>query len=437
MGNSTPLISLKHVKKSFTNPEGQILTVLDIDHFQLFENEIVSILGKSGSGKSTLLRLVAGLSKPSGGTIHYQHEPVEGPVPGIAMVFQHFALLPWLTVLENVELGLEAQGMPAAQRRQRSLKTIDIIGLDGFESAYPKELSGGMRQRVGFARALVVEPELLIMDEPFSALDILTAENLRNDLIDLWCARRTRTKGILCVTHDIEEALLMSDRIVLFSSDPGRIQAEIKVDLPYPRDYHSPAFNRLMDKIYSIMTTSERERVRHAKAGLPLDEHPEYAYRLPDVSVSELTGLLEAMTEHESDGRIDLPELAESLHLDINNLFPLTEALDILRFAQITRGHLILLAAGQAFIDADILRRKQLFAEHLLKYIPLARHIREILDTNAQHRVAEEFFLQELEAFLSEEESERLLKIIIDWGRYAELFAYDYDAGILSLENPQ
>ncbi len=438
MGNITPLIRLKHLKKSFTNPEGQALTVLDIDHFELFEHEIVSILGKSGSGKSTLLRLVAGLAKPSSGNIYYQNEKVEGPVPGIAMVFQNFALLPWLTVLENVELGLEAQGMPKQQRRQRSLKTIDIIGLDGFESAYPKELSGGMRQRVGFARALVVEPELLIMDEPFSALDILTAENLRNDLIDLWCARRTRTKGILCVTHDIEEALLMSDRILLFASDPGHIQAEIKVDLPYPRDYNSPAFNRLMDKIYSIMTTSERERVRHAKAGLHLDvKHPEYAYRLPDVSVSELTGLLEAMPEHESDGHIDLPELADSLHLDINNLFPLTEALDILRFAQITRGHLILLAAGKAFIDADILHRKQLFAEHLLKYIPLARHIRDILDTNPQHRTEEEFFLQELEAFLSEDESERLLKVIIDWGRYAELFAYDYDAGILSLENPQ
>jgi NitT/TauT family transport system ATP-binding protein len=437
MGSPTPLISLKHLTKSFTNPEGQALTVLDLDHFELFENEIVSILGKSGSGKSTLLRLVAGLAKPSSGNIYYQTEPVHGPVPGIAMVFQNFALLPWLTVLENVELGLEAQGMPKQQRRQRSLKTIDIIGLDGFESAYPKELSGGMCQRVGFARALVVEPELLIMDEPFSALDILTAENLRNDLLDLWCARRTRTKGILCVTHDIEEALLMSDRILLFASDPGRIQAEIKVDLPYPRDSNSNAFNRLMDKIYSIMTTSERERVRHAK-GTHVDlQHPEYAYRLPDVSVSELTGLLEAMTEHESDGRIDLPELAESLHLDINNLFPLTEALDILRFAQITRGHLILLTAGQAFIDADILHRKQLFAEHLLKYIPLARHIREVLDTNAQHRAEEEFFLHELEAFLSEDESERLLKVIIDWGRYAELFAYDYDAGILSLENPQ
>jgi len=294
---------------------------------------------------------------------------------------------------------------------------------------------------VGFARALVVEPELLIMDEPFSALDVLTAENLRNDLVDLWCSRGTRTKGILCVTHDIEEALLLSNRVILFSSSPGQIQAEIHVDLPYPRDVTTPRFQELIDHVYRLMTTSERERMRRAKilgeTAMAEDKHPEYAYRLPDVSVSELIGLLEAMKAHESQGRIDLPGLAESLHLDVNNLFPLTEALDLFRFAQISQGGLVLLSAGEEFIDADILDRKQIFAKHLLKYIPLAKYIRDALDQAPDHRQSEDVFLETLENYLSEDESERLLKVIIDWGRYAELFAYDYDTGLLSLENPQ
>lgn len=440
-----PLLRLKNIQKSFTNPEGQQLLVLEDINFRLEENEIVALLGKSGAGKSTLLRLISGLAKPSQGTVFYREIPIIAPVLGISMIFQNFALLPWLTVLENVELGLEAQGISKQERRKKALKVIDTIGLDGFESAYPKELSGGMRQRVGFARALVVEPELLLMDEPFSALDILTAENLRNDLLDLWTDKRTRTKGILCVTHNIEEAILMANRILIFASDPGRIQAEISVSLPFPRDTESPEFRRLLDEIYTLMTTSERERISKAKAKTKLKKHhktmdikhPEYAYRLPDVSVSELTGLLETMESHEVNGKVDLPELAEALHLDVNNLFPLTEILDMLRFAKISSGDLIFLEAGKHFAAADILQRKSLFATHLLKYIPLARHIREVLDDKINHTISKTLFMDELQEFLSEEETERLLRTIIDWGRYAEIFAYDYDTEIFSLENPQ
>lgn len=435
----TPLIQLDNIQKSFTNPEGQQLLVLDDINFKLQEGEIIALLGKSGSGKSTLLRIIAGLTKPSSGSVYYLGQKTAGPVQGISMIFQSFGLLPWLTVLENVELGLEAQGIPAKIRRKKALQAIDTIGLDGFESAYPKELSGGMRQRVGFARALVVEPELLLMDEPFSALDILTAENLRNDLLELWNKKLTRTKCILCVTHDIEEAILMADRILIFASDPGRIQSEISVDLPFPRETQTPEFRELLDQVYTIMTTSERERLSKAKAQAKVRDikHPEYAYRLPEVSVPELTGLLETMESHEVDGKIDLPELADALHLDVNNLFPLTEILDMLRFAKISKGDLIFLEAGRRFAEADILERKHLFAKHLLEYIPLAHHIREVLDEKPNHRASENVFLEELQEFLSPEEAERLLKIIIDWGRYAEIFAYDYDAGVLSLENPQ
>ncbi len=437
---TTNLVRLEDVSKSFINSEKKELLVIDSMNFHIKEGEIVALLGKSGSGKSTLLRIIAGLVRPSDGNVFYRQQQIEAPVQGISMVFQSFALLPWLTVLENVELGLEAKGVAKKIRRQRALKAIDTIGLDGFESAYPKELSGGMRQRVGFARALVVEPELLLMDEPFSALDILTAENLRNDLLDLWLDKRTKTKGILCVTHDIEEAILMANRIVIVSSDPGKIQTELQVNLPYPRDEQSPEFRDLLDHIYTEMTTSERERVAKAtamKQAAMHDDHPEYAYRLPEVDVSELTGLLEAMESHEINGQINLPELAESLHLDVNNLFPLTEVADMLRFAKISEGEIEFTDSGRNFVAADILERKQLFAKHLLTYIPLAKHIREILDAKMNHRNNEDFFLDELQTYFSEEESSRILKTIIDWGRYAEIFAYDYDSGELSLENPQ
>ena len=442
MNDSNILIRARGITKSFNKSEGGELLVLDTLNFHIEKGEIIAILGKSGSGKSTFLRILAGLINPSKGTVYFQNIPIHEPVQGIAMVFQTFALMPWLTVLENVELGLEAQGIAKDLRRKRALHAIDTIGLDGFESAYPKELSGGMRQRVGFARALVIEPELLLMDEPFSALDILTAENLRNDLLDLWQNKHTNIKSILCVTHDIEEAILMANRIAIFSSDPGKIRKEIPINLPFPRDPQSPEFLGLLDQIYMEMTTSERERIARAKADgtkrfATTTQLPEYAYRVPEVDISGLTGLLETMLAHETDGQINLPKLAESLHLDANNLFPLTEVLDMLRFAKITDGETTLTEAGKYFAEADILKRKQLFAEHLLKYIPLAKHIRNILDQTNNHRILEDVILDELENYFSEDESERILRTIIDWGRYAEIFAYDYDSGELSLENPQ
>lgn len=432
------LLYANNITKYFTSAEEKKLLVLDSIDFQLYPGEIIAILGKSGSGKSTFLRILAGLIQPDNGIVYYKQNVVKHPIKGIAMVFQNFALMPWLTVLENVELGLEAIGVPKKVRIERALKAIDTIGLDGFESAYPKELSGGMKQRVGFARALVVEPELLIMDEPFSALDILTSDNLRGDLLDLWMNKVTNIKSIISVTHDIEEAVSTANRIIIFSNDPGRIQAEILVDLDYPRDPKTEKFQNLRDQIYTIMTTSNRNRLDKVQSKYIINkELPEFSYRIPDVEIAELTGFLEVAPKHaEVDGKINLPDLAESLHLDVNNLFPITEALDMLRFIKIIDGELELTEHGKKFAEADILNRKQIFAAHLLKYLPIVNKIKQTLEQNISHKVFKELFLEELEINFSKEESERILRTIISWGRYAEIFSYDYDSGELSLENP-
>jgi NitT/TauT family transport system ATP-binding protein len=427
------LIAANAISKTYQTPDHAARLVLDRIDFELAEGEIVAILGKSGSGKSTFLRILAGLTPPSDGAVQYRGRPLYGPAQGIAMVFQTFALFPWLTVLGNVELGLEAQGVARAERRRRAIAAIDLIGLDGFESAYPKELSGGMRQRVGFARALVVNPDVLLLDEPFSALDVLTAETLRGDILDLWLARRIPTKGIILVSHNIEEAVELADRIIIFSSDPATIRADIPVPMPRPRDPITPAFRRIVDEVYSLLTTVPgREAGKRGVRGEAIG----VAYRLPDASIQQLAGLLDALSAPPYNGHADLPQLAESEHLSTDALVVLTEALQLLGFAHVGGGDIEVLPAGRAFAAADLLHRKQIFAEHILRSIPLIAHIRKVLDERPGHSAPEGRFLAELEDHLSEEEAQRVLETVINWGRYAELFAYDYDSGILSLENP-
>lgn len=435
--NKPIIFQLENVGRSFRSSEGQELQVVHDVNFTMYENEIVAIIGKSGSGKSTLMRIIAGLMAPSSGKVIYRNKPVDKPVKGISMVFQTFALMPWLTVLENVELGLEALGIPTKERRKRALKAIDTIGLDGFESAYPKELSGGMCQRVGFARAIVVEPELLLMDEPFSALDVLTSDNLRSDLLDLWLEKQTRTKGILFVTHSIEEAVLMADRIIIFGSNPGHINAELSVNLPLPRTTQEPRVRELVDEIYTLMTTSAPEkRVRRGEAKVD-SQKIGVAYRLPNAGVNELMGLIDAIVKINKDGPIDLPMLADELMLETDQLFPLLEALELLKLATVSKGDVTLTAFGKQFYDTDILERKQLFASQFMAHVPVAQHIRKILDERPFHKESEDYFLAELQEHLTENEAARVFKTIIDWGRYAEIFAYDYDSGMLSLENPK
>jgi NitT/TauT family transport system ATP-binding protein len=421
-------VEVRHV---YGKAGGSPLLVLEDVDFTLFDNEIVGLLGRSGSGKSTLLRSIAGLITPTAGTVSFPQPDGEG-MTTVSIVFQSFALFPWLTVLQNVEAGLEAKRIPAAARRQRALAAIDLIGLDGFESAYPKELSGGMRQRVGLARALVVDPAILLMDEPFSALDVLTAETLRTDLLDLWSEGRMPIKSILMVTHNIEEAVLMCDRILVFSSNPGRVIAEIKVDLPQPRNRQEPAFRALVEDIYVRMTA----KAVPGQARDGLFPGTGIGMALPLVSTNALAGLLEAVATAPYNGKADLPQLASELQYEVDDLFPIAEVPQLLRFVELEGGDLKLLVAGQRYVDAEVDQRKQLFAQHLLSYVPLAAHIRRVLDDRASHQAPARRFRDELEDFMSEAYAARTLKAVIQWSRYAETFAYDEDTELFSLDNP-
>ena len=428
---ASPLLRAEAVSKTYRTPDHLGRLVLDRLDFALSEGEIVAILGKSGSGKSTFLRILAGLVPPSGGSVEYRGARVAAPVRGIAMVFQSFALFPWLTVLGNVELGLEAQGVAGPERRRRAVAAIDLIGLDGFETAYPKELSGGMRQRVGFARALVVNPDILLLDEPFSALDVLTAETLRGDLLDLWQDSRIPTKGIIVVSHNIEEAVEMADRILIFASDPGHVRAEVPVPLARPRAETSAPFRQIVDQVYTLLTTAPGRDGRRGIRPEPIG----IGYRLPDASVQQFSGLLDTLAEPPYGGRADLPHLADEENLAIDELFPMLEALQLLGFAHVSEGDIELTGSGRAYTKADMLARKQRFAEALLKQVPLAAHIRRVLDERPGHRAPAARFQRELEDHLSEQEAERVLGTVINWGRHAEIFAYDYDSEVLSLEN--
>jgi NitT/TauT family transport system ATP-binding protein len=427
---TAPLVEIDHLNHVYRQG-GADHGVLDDVNLTLRDNEIVALLGRSGCGKSTLLRIIAGLMPATSGTVEIEGEPVTAPAPQVAMVFQSFALFPWLTVLENVEIGLEAQGIGLDERRQRALAAIDLIGLDGYESAYPKELSGGMRQRVGLARALVVHPKVLLMDEPFSALDVLTAETLRTDLLDLWCEGRMPIQSILMVTHNIEEAVLMCDRILLFSSNPGRILAEIKVDLPQPRNRLEPNFRALVDDIYARMTARPSGKVSHG-----LFPGTGISMVLPRVSPNRLAGLMELVAAEPNHGRADLPAIAGDFLMEVDDLFPVAETLQLLRFAEVEHGDIRLTDAGKRFARAGLDEGKRIFAQHLVTYVPLAGHIKRVLDERAGHRAPASRFRDELEDSMSEEQADQTLRAVISWARYAEVFAYDEDSGVFSLENP-
>jgi NitT/TauT family transport system ATP-binding protein len=430
---SSALLDIHGLKQTFPRADGGEHLVLDGIELELVQGQIVGLLGRTGSGKSTLLRLIAGLAQPSGGTVTYLGQPVNAPAPGIAMVFQGFALFPWLTVLENVQLGLEALGLPDVEIRKRALAGIDLIGLDGYESAYPRELSGGMRQRVGFARALVVHPNILLMDEPFSALDVLTAETLRTDFLDLWGEGKLPIKGVLLVTHNIEEAVLMCDRILLFSTNPGRIIREIAVDLRQPRNRLDPQFRDLVENIYVAMTA---RAAAPPNAGAVAERVPTINMMLPRVSANLLSGLIETLAAAPYNGKADLPVLADELHMEVDDLFPVTESLQMLHLAEVEGGDIKLTDSGRQFAEFGMDDRKRLFQRQLLSYVPLAVHIRRVLQERANHLAPKSRFLDELEDHMSTEDAELTLRAVTAWGRYAEVFAYDDDSGAFSLENP-
>ena len=422
------LLELTQVAKSFKAADGQSRLILDKVDFSLQDGEIVALLGKSGSGKSTLLRVMAGLISADKGSAVYRGQEIRGPVPGIAMVFQSFALFPWLTVQQNVELGLEAQGVGAAERAQRADAVLELIGLAGFGGALPRELSGGMKQRVGIARALVMNPDILLMDEAFSALDVLTGETLRDDMLELWQERRISTKGILVVSHNIEEAVMMADRIILLSSDPGRVRCEIPVNLPRPRDPDSAEVRALIDEVYGLMTMRSSGDL-HPETGLV--RH--IGYRLPDTDVTRIEGVLDMLMDAPFDGRADLPQLAEEAELPDEELFPVYEAMSLLGLAILEKGDIMLTALGKDYVTADQARKQELFGQQLLTHVPLAAHIRRALESDPAGSMPEQPLLEMLEDFLKPEEAQRVLAVAIEWGRYGEVYEYDYHTGRLML----
>ena len=427
-GLDIPLIEVRDCRQAYHKDSSADLVVLDGVNVTIRSGEMVALLGRSGSGKSTLLRIVAGLLSPTSGSVLWRGKQLTGPADGVAMVFQSFALFPWLTVEENVELGLEALGVSRAEREHRAEAAIDLIGLGGYESAYPKELSGGMRQRVGLARALVVHPDLLLMDEPFSALDVLTAETLRTDLIDLWSEGKLPIKSVLMVTHNIEEAVLMCDRILVFASNPGRVASELTVPFPHPRNRLDPAFRQMVDDIYALMT----RRPVPTRAATPAEA---LATPLPAVGTNLMAGLLETLAAEPYNGHADLPALAASLQLETDELFPLGEALSTLQFGVLEEGDLRITETGRAFVNADTDHRKQIFAAALRQHVKLAAMIRQVIDERWNHRASAVRFRDELEDHMSPDYADQTLRTVIAWGRFAELFTYDEEAEQFSLDD--
>ncbi len=426
------LITLENINKSYQQPNGQQITIIENISLELRPGEIVALLGPSGSGKSTLMRMIAGLIPPTQGQILYHNRPLVGLNPGVAIVFQSFALYPWLTVLENVELGLKAKGEAADSRRQKALKMIDVIGLDGFENAYPKELSGGMRQRVGFARALAVEPELLCMDEPFSALDVLTAENLRFELLDLWLDRRIPTQSILIVTHGIEEAVILADRIIVLGRNPGRIRANLPISLSHYRDRKSPEFQALVDQVYKILTNPELQPVDlPTQVSQPQSSQPAKYQSLPAVRVGSIAGLLELLEDRQEK---DLYRLGQELQLEVDDILPIVDGAKLMDLVTLQEGDINLTLVGRQFLAGSIDERKQTVKTQLLAHIRLVQQIYRLCQSKRNQRLPEELILDILESHFSPQEAKRQLQSAIDWGRYAELYSYDEPAGEIFIE---
>jgi NitT/TauT family transport system ATP-binding protein len=422
------IIRAKQVEKFYAQPSENRIQVISPTDLAIYPGEIVALLGPSGSGKSTLLRMLAGLSRPSAGEVLWHEQPLSKADINVSIVFQSFALFPWLTVQQNVEAPLKARGMAPSERHRQSLKILDTVGLDGFEAAYPKELSGGMRQRVGFARALVVEPEVLFMDEPFSALDVLTAENLRSELMELWQKKTIPTRSIFIVTHNIEEAVLLADRIIVLGRNPGHVRTDFKVTIPHPRDRKSATFTALVDYIYTVLTRPDvpPAEMPRIESGRPVREQRQIRQEmLPHARPGGIAGLLELVID--LGGKADIYRLADELAFEIDDLFPIVDAAQLLGFLKVAEGDVSITDTGNAFAESEILRQKELFREAALEHVLLLRRITRALKSKSDHTIPEEFFLDMLDEQFSSDESQRQLETVINWGRYAELF--DFDAG--------
>ncbi len=426
-----PIIEARKLEKFYPQPDGNRIQVISPTDIAIYPGQIIALLGPSGCGKSTMLRMLTGLSPASGGEVYWHGQPVKDETPNVSIVFQSFALFPWLTVIENVEAPLEARGLAEFERHKRALRIIDAVGLDGFESAYPKELSGGMKQRVGVARALVVEPEVLFMDEPFSALDVLTAETLRGELMELWQGKKIPTRAIFIVTHNIEEAVILADRIIVLGRNPAHIHAEFNVELPHPRDHKDPRFVELVDLIYRALT--RQDHAGHTPTGLPGTEGTirKTQIMLPHTRPGGLAGLLEILVDQ--GGRADLHVLADELSLDVDSLLPSVDTAVLLGMLKLEEGDALITSVGQAFAQGDIQERKAIFRKAVLANVPLLRQMEQSLKAKADRTLPAEFFQDLLDEHFSEDEARRQLETAIQWGRYAEIFDYDAASGKLTL----
>ncbi|HUI85409.1 MAG TPA: nitrate/sulfonate/bicarbonate ABC transporter ATP-binding protein [Candidatus Binatia bacterium] len=427
------IIQARAVEKYYPQADGNRIEVIAPTDLEVCPGKIVGLLGPSGSGKSTLLRMLTGLAKPSSGHVLWHGRTMDGHIPNVSIVFQSFALFPWLTVLENVEAPLVARGVGAIERHKRALRMIDTVGLDGFETAYPKELSGGMKQRVGFARALVVEPEVLFMDEPFSALDVLTAENLRSELLELWINRKMPTRAIFMVTHNIEEAVLLADRVIVLGRNPARIRSDFEIDIAQYRDRKSPRFLAYVDYIYKTLTRPEQEAAAPGKAAQAAGDgrtrQRSKFQMLPHARPGGIAGFLELLADR--GGRDDLYKLADELAMDVDDLLPIVEASQILGFAVLREGDVEITPQGRTFAEADIQTQKALFRDAALKNVSILRLIENTLHAKRDHAIGEEFFRDILDEHFSSDEVERQFETALNWGRYAEIFDYDSENGRL------
>jgi NitT/TauT family transport system ATP-binding protein len=435
MPAAEPIVETREIEKYYVQPEGNRIEVIAPTNLAIYPEKILALLGPSGSGKSTLLRMMTGLVPPSAGEVRWHNGLAAGEQPNVSIVFQNFALFPWLTVLENVEAPLAARGAAAVERRKRAFKILDTVGLDGFETAFPKELSGGMKQRVGFARALVVEPDVLFMDEPFSALDVLTAENLRGELLELWTNRKMPTRAIFLVTHNIEEAVLLADRVVVLGRNPGRIRADFEVELPRPRDRKSRRFLELVDHIYKVLTQPDVEHAPPAGGRYPAARGTITYQMLPHARPGGIAGLLEILIDR--GGKEDLYTLADELVMEVSDLLPIIEACTLLHFIQVQEGDVEITPEGKAFAEADILTRKSLFREASLRHVTLLKQISNALRVKSDRTLPDDFFSDILDEHFSAEEAEAQLSTAIHWGRYAEIFDYDAKSGRLLLTEGQ
>jgi NitT/TauT family transport system ATP-binding protein len=430
-----PIIRAQQVEKYYAQPSENRIQVIAPTDLSIVAGEIVALLGPSGSGKSTLLRMLAGLSQPSAGEVFWHGKPISRAEVNVGIVFQSFALFPWLTVLENVEAPLIARGVGSEQRRDQSWKILDTVGLDGFQAAYPKELSGGMRQRVGFARALVVQPEVLFMDEPFSALDVLTAENLRSELLELWHKKTIPTQSIFLVTHNIEEALLLADRIIVLGRNPGHVRVDFPVMLSQPRDRKSAAFTQLVDYIYKVLTRPDVAPAAVPQKLAVRDQRQMHYQMLPHARPGGIAGLLELLIDY--SGRADIYRLADDLAFEIDDLLPIVDAAQLLGFLKVEEGDAAITPAGREYAESEILRQKDLFRKAAVENVLLLRQITRALSTKSDHTVPEEFFLDMLDEQFSAEETLRQLETAISWGRYAELFDFDASRRRFILPEPE